>query len=392
MPPVNDPPNNLCPECGKKPGKPKFCSQSCAAKYNNRRSPKRQPEGKCDDCGAAIPTKQKRCAVCAAKSAEAKRRIAENIQSFRTPDGEIRELSVQKAWVHNAMVFEPHPHGSRRFNTADPCGDFLDALLGVVFARPAYIRPGDIHRYAAWIDAFRSHVIDHPWGTRRGSQFPVVTIQLRDLGFALRDWVDTVMRTDNHTLFPTLAVDAARFIEGHAFGHSGSGRDSWRITGLVTQALNDEWAMRDRLTDPRLKHEITSRLKGTLTRCVVPFGSNIPSETVAQPLLGQDEPFIFEVERCHLTQENYYDHPCLRAVEDEVPKFDIADDLWFRGAILIDPTTSRPITCLATADSSWQWNRRGIPSEIPVRWISDVYERSEDSRALRPVPIPQWTV
>jgi hypothetical protein len=287
------------------------------------------------------------------------------------------------------MVFEPHPHGGRRFITADSYGDFLDALLGVVFARPAYIRPCDINRYAAWIDAFRSHVIDHPWGARRGSHFPVVTVHFRDLGFALRDWVDTDIRTDNHPLFPTLAVDAARFMEGHAFGYSGSGRDSWRITELVTQDSNDEWAMRDRLTDPRLKHEITSRLKGILTRCVVPFGGNVPSATEAQPLLGQGEPFIFEVERCHLTQENHYDHPCLRAEEDEAPKFDIGDDLWFRGAILIDPATSRPMTCLATTDSSWQWNRRGIPSEIPVRWISDVYEWSEYNRALRPVPITQ---
>jgi len=33
-------------------------------------------------------------------------------------------------------VFEPHPHGVRRFSETDRCGDFLDALLGVVSKGP----------------------------------------------------------------------------------------------------------------------------------------------------------------------------------------------------------------------------------------------------------------
>jgi hypothetical protein len=274
----------------------------------------------------------------------------------------------------------------------DPCGDFLDALLGVVFVRPAYIRPDDLHRYAAWIDAFRSHVIDRPWGMRRGSRFPVAEQPLRELGYALRDWVDTVLRADNHALHPTLALAAARFIEAHAYGHSDYGRESWRLTGLMDPDLIDTCAGRDRLVEPRLKHEITSRLKGTLTRCAVPLGGRLPGREDAL-LLRAGEPFVFVIERCHLTQENYYDRLCVRAVESDPPRFDIAADLWFRGAVILDPTTSGPITCLiAQADLGWEWNRREWSAEIPVRWITDVYECPEGGGAPHPVPIPQWRV
>lgn len=389
MPPEHDSRNDLCPQCGKEPGRPKFCSRSCAAKFNNRRSPKRRPEGKCEDCGVAIPTKQKRCAACAAKKTEVERRIAENIQLFRSLDGAVREIAVKKAWVHDTVVFDS---AGSTFKTSDPCGDFLDNLLGIVFARPAYIRADDIHRYAAWIDAFRSHVIDGPWGMYGGSRLPVAKVPLRDLGHVLRHWVDTVIWADNHALFPTFALDAARFIDGHAFGYHRYGRERWSISGLVTQPPNDERMMRDRLNDPQLKHEITRRLKGTLTRCVVPIGGNFPGETAAQPLLGQGEEFLFEVERCHLTQQNYYDHSCRRAVEEGVPKFDVADEMWFRGAIPLDPTTLRPMRCLADTDPSWRWKSCEMWSEIPIRWISDVYMYEKDDNTLQPIPLPRWAV
>jgi hypothetical protein len=383
----------LCLHCQKKPGKPKFCSRSCAAAFNNRRSPKRGPQGKCAGCGAAIPTRQKRCAACAATEAEARRRGAENIQSFRTPAGEVRELPVQQAWIHNAMVFEPHPSGGRWFAHADLCGEFLDALLGVVFARPAYIRPEDVHRYAAWIDAFKSHIMERPWEVRGETRLPVAVQPLRDLDRALRDWVETILRADNQALFPTLALDAACFIEAHAHGNSGGGREHWRIVGMLNADSEDSWAGLNSLGKPRLKGEVTSRLKGTLTRCLVPPGGSVPGRNGALSLLGAGDSFVFAVERCHLTQDSVTDSPCVRAAESDPPRFDIAADLWFRGNLLLDPVTARPIPCLtAQADLLWRWNGRETPAEIPVRWITDVYEQSETDGPPRPLPVLRWTV
>lgn len=53
-----------CIQCQQETSNPRFCGRSCAAKYNNARSPKRSPEGSCSDCGASIPTSRKRCGEC----------------------------------------------------------------------------------------------------------------------------------------------------------------------------------------------------------------------------------------------------------------------------------------------------------------------------------------
>lgn len=41
-----------------------FCSKSCAATYNNKVSPKRQPEGICSKCGDSCPNSLKHCEKC----------------------------------------------------------------------------------------------------------------------------------------------------------------------------------------------------------------------------------------------------------------------------------------------------------------------------------------
>ena len=56
-----------CPECSRETNNPKFCSRSCAAKHNNRKSPKRKPEHKCLDCGAPRSAQRQRCRSCYVK-------------------------------------------------------------------------------------------------------------------------------------------------------------------------------------------------------------------------------------------------------------------------------------------------------------------------------------
>ena len=52
---------------------------------------------------------------------------------------------------------------------------------------------------------------------------------------------------------------------------------------------------------------------------------------MAPPPVGPNQSFVFEIERCHLTFENYYDRRANRADEGECPRYDIAEALWFRG-------------------------------------------------------------
>lgn len=53
-----------CPTCNQLHMNPKFCCQSCAASYNNRAKPKRQPEGNCRRCNKVISTARTYCSDC----------------------------------------------------------------------------------------------------------------------------------------------------------------------------------------------------------------------------------------------------------------------------------------------------------------------------------------
>ncbi len=55
---------NNCKSCEKETKNPKFCCKSCAAKYNNKLSPKRKPEGACKLCFKQLSTQKTYCDIC----------------------------------------------------------------------------------------------------------------------------------------------------------------------------------------------------------------------------------------------------------------------------------------------------------------------------------------
>lgn len=61
-----------CMSCKKETKNPKFCSKSCAAKVNNKKVPKRKPEGTCDSCKVTIKSSRKYCKKCFIENCSAK--------------------------------------------------------------------------------------------------------------------------------------------------------------------------------------------------------------------------------------------------------------------------------------------------------------------------------
>lgn len=54
----------VCESCGKETSNPRYCSRSCAARCNNKKSPKRRPEGICKTCAVAIASGDSYCKPC----------------------------------------------------------------------------------------------------------------------------------------------------------------------------------------------------------------------------------------------------------------------------------------------------------------------------------------
>ncbi len=55
---------NNCLNCNKETANPKFCSRHCSVSFNNRKTPRRKPEGKCKICNTAIRSKLLYCKKC----------------------------------------------------------------------------------------------------------------------------------------------------------------------------------------------------------------------------------------------------------------------------------------------------------------------------------------
>jgi hypothetical protein len=56
-----------CINCQKETPNPKFCSRSCAASMNNRISPKRKADNRCQACNVSVGHRRKYCKECRKK-------------------------------------------------------------------------------------------------------------------------------------------------------------------------------------------------------------------------------------------------------------------------------------------------------------------------------------
>lgn len=349
-------------------------------------SAKRKPGGKCKQCGTAILTRLMYCPECKVKVAAAGERAEKNMHAFRATTGEVRDLALPKPWFSQAMVFEPHPPGGRRPPLADPCGPFLEALLGIVFARPPYIHPDDVYRYAAWIDSFR-HFSHTDYSGPKSRDVPVEVLPLSRLGAALSAWVrDELHNPNGHILGPTWALDTANFIHAHAFGYYGHGyrTPAWRIRGLIDCERAHRGESFELNHASYFKNEMTRVLKNTWVRCRVPEAGSVPGRDDRETVFRAGEFFIFVIMRCYLTQGNGSEPP---ATLMGVPPrdYDIAADFEFRGFVLggLDPEH--------TGSLEDHDNRQSYPAIVPIRWITHVRQWNETGRRDEFVAVPDWT-
>lgn len=95
---------NNCLECGHFTKNPKFCSSSCAAKYNNREYPKRKVQKSyCKNCGAELNGKKVRNKFC---STECHIQYKNKVYIKKWIGGEVSggHPSKMSAYVRNYLI------------------------------------------------------------------------------------------------------------------------------------------------------------------------------------------------------------------------------------------------------------------------------------------------
>ena len=183
---------NTCKACGKRTTNPRFCDRSCAATFNNRRKPKRTPEGQCCGCGAVIPSRQGVCSACKEAQARAERDRAEGFFTICRLDGSAERVKTTPTSLVTRTVVAPIH--TREFSGADRAAEVFKILLGILAVGPTWLRPEERARYAALFHDLAGFPV------RTCDRSPLAeTLPISDLPRAAHQWLGSLSRSDDPT-------------------------------------------------------------------------------------------------------------------------------------------------------------------------------------------------
>ena len=395
---------DACVECGNPKGaNPKFCSRSCAAKYNNARSPKRRPEGRCEHCGQPAPTAKRLCSTCkpiVEAANEARSSVsAQNIRTWLGPAGEENEAAIWSVHLDKEMIFSSRLPGGAELDSNAPSSELIDWVIGICFAGPEYVRKCALPRYISLLADLKAFTFDCPYDRRLHGK-SLSQIKLEWLSLAASQWIKSWFSRECHPLMPSYALDVARFLEFHAEGDYGHSDVSWRLAPLLGEDRGGCGLMR--FLSPTFKKEFTQAMGQILVAAEVPSGARIVQdhETVAEG--GTTVVFLFK--RCHLSEStaDYYD--VSMSVDDPTaPTFDLMSEFCFTGSFVVHGESAGYYHRLSAAHIAKNLVR--LPSELPAarhlgfvggtlpaEWITHVIEVDPYDRPKPPqlIPIPKW--
>jgi hypothetical protein len=209
------------------------------------------------------------------------------------------------------------------------------------------------------------------------------------LWVALHDWVGDALNADEGLLVPTFVLDAARFIEAHAYGRDFFvyGGDSWEIQPLAEGLENSRSDELD--NDRRLKGEITSGLRGLLVRAEVPIGARIVNRRTKEQVVGPGSLFV-QLERCHLSSGLGPDITHLEIVEDAPMRHDVAEEFSFLGCFWPGSAVAELIE-----EGELKSAHRRQNLYMPGRLINAMLEAVDEDKyppVLHWVDVPPWAV
>ncbi len=374
--------DGTCIECGRPTKNPRFCGRTCAARYNNRKNPKRRPEGKCRVCGSPIVAAKRLCCTCRQRKQEER----QNIQTWKSPTGDQIKRQVPAVNVMARVIFDIWGPAVKRFTLHGPSGPFLEALIGLCYARPPYIRAEDVPRYGSLVDSLmRFRWSERFWEPDAPTE-AVQDIRLARLGPAIRQWIRSFFDTWFHPLMATYALDAACFINAHATGKQFSSDRSH--PALIPAMIGDGDGFSLPCTwDSTFKRELTAQnIGGVVVVAQVPEGAAVVGPS-GETVFDARTRFVFQIARCHLSTR-WTDGPTLLATESDQPEHDIAEDMWVEGCVL-PRESNRRLDCEVLSREQLAALSAHTSATIPVRWITHAEQRGPESD-VQFMPVPSW--
>lgn len=370
---------NTCAQCGKATSNPRFCDKSCAAKFNNRRSPKRKPEGKCASCGAPITSGKRLCSVCIDADVTAENDRAEGIITVRRLDGSTERVKTTPVSLTTRTVVQAI--APKRLAASTPAARVFELVFGVLANGPEWLRPEERARYAT---LFRD-LARFPVRTR-GCEDYTETLPATELPRAAIQWLDA-LATENDPLLLSFGFDAVEFFFELVTGRHGYGREPDLEPIVNIQPPIERGYFSDKRS---MRKHYTERVLGRLPVVAsVPDGGRIRREN-GDVLVSGGELFGVQIVHCHLSENPAYETTHLDVEWPRLMPFDRATEFSFRSRLLVARTDAGQLTPWAPGKRTC--HDEGPLLDLPAHWITGILDMHEDPLAERPTPVRSWAV
>ncbi len=382
---------NKCTQCGRETNCPKFCSRSCAAKYNNTKSPKRKPEGNCSRCGVAIPSRKQYCSECKSLVEQEQLKQEQGIRNIRLPSGTIIERKIPL--IESSLVLK---FNLQRFTIEDLCGAFLDAVIGVCLSDIDCIRVDNKKRYISLLEDFRNFKFEN--FKRKGM---VGDLPLEIIGLAIDQWIEGYCDQETcHPLMSSYALDAADFMHRLLEGVGIQISDNRYIR--VEPLAEDYYEIRrSDIYNAQFKRKMSmDQVGGLLVTGIIPEEYKILSYD-EKIVLNAGQRFGFAITKCHLSIEHYdswiEQHTSMTIKGPDEHVTFIEDDMHFDGHLVLNPGQSDYVwshepNCKIDFHILSRRSANCAPTRIllPCRWFTHAYKRSQEANTIIPLPVPVW--
>jgi hypothetical protein len=370
---------NKCAECGRPTVNPKFCDKSCAAKFNNRRSPKRKPEGACASCRAPITSGKRLCAACTDANAAAAKDRADGFFTIRRLDGSTERVKTKHVSLTTRTIVGPI--GPERVAAASPAARVFEVVLGLLANGPEWLRLEERARYAT---LFRD-LARFPVRTRDRKDH-AETLPTADLPRAASQWLNALAR-DQDPLLLSFGLDAVEFFFQLVMGRRSYGE------GPDLEPLVDIHPELERgfFSDSRsMRKYYTERVLGRL-----PVVAHVPERACirrdnGEPLIPEGQPFGLEIVRCHLSENPLYEATRLVTEWPRLRPFDRATEFSFRSRLLLARTGANQVT--AWMPTMQVLHEDGPLIDVPAHWITGILNLHDDPEGEHPTPVRTWGV
>ena len=373
-----------CQECRAPTTNPRFCGRSCAAKYNNRNSPKRALEGKCKTCSAPIRSSRKYCEDCRRKRKEE----SEQTRQERKNEAE-RALHRPPVHITRQTVYSCLYHPLEQSTVI---GTFLDAFESIAKLEPPYLHATDWQRHFEIIQILKEFSVTEFNRDAARHDVPIVGLPLDRLGNVLYRWVESITESQtSHPLAATFALDTARVLDAHAYGDlsnyfDGGGDDPIELVAMVAGKRPYEIYV-----DKQLKKTISQYTIGNM-HVLAQLPADCRASFNDQEITITTYDICFRPLRCHQSWTREEEDSHNLTLQTEAFPWRRVRDFRFHGQFLVNCRNDVPDNrrdwwnfrpTFAEPNSTEGWLVTGY---LPIPWITHCGYDTFQQEALMDVP------